>query len=258
MRALAEGGQDALALRHLREKQRLLLRAGTPHDRWRFLTHVLAAVTLVAADEPVRPVALDVVPARTVTELATWLRREAEELGRAFDERDRSDAFAHRLEEAVAARRAPRPLDLGVVPEGAPPPAVDTVAGAGEAGAPAGERGSSDPEALVAAAEEHARRGEHEEAVRLFLEAGGAAATLRSTVARHWVAAAAHSFWLAGRVLVRAGQDEEAVYHLESALEGFLVARRQERAHVADELVEVLRRLGRPDDAEAVAARLRG
>lgn len=95
--------------------------------------------------------------------------------------------------------------------------------------------------------------------MRLFLEAAArqreAGFLLDSGLS---LADAAHSFWLAGRVLVRAGQDEEAVYHLESALEGFLVARRQERAHVADELVEVLRRLGRPDDAEAVAARLRG
>lgn len=71
------------------------------------------------------------------------------------------------------------------------------------------------------------------------------------------VADAAHAFWLAGRVLVAEARDEEAVFHLESAVEGFSMARdRAQRGKAATDLVEVLRRLGRAAEADEAAAGL--
>ena len=71
------------------------------------------------------------------------------------------------------------------------------------------------------------------------------------------VADAAHAFWLAGRVLVAEARDEEAVFHLESAVEGFSMARdRAQRGKAATDLVEALRRLGRAAEADEAAAGL--
>lgn len=68
---------------------------------------------------------------------------------------------------------------------------------------------------------------------------------------------AAHAFWLAGRLQRTAGDTAGAVWSLESAFEGFAVARlRDERAHAAGELIEVLRETGQSDRADAVIAEL--
>lgn len=65
---------------------------------------------------------------------------------------------------------------------------------------------------------------------------------------------AAHAFWLAGKVLGGEGREEDAADHLESAIEGFGIAReRALRDRVATELVDLLRSLGRDEDADAVA-----
>ncbi|MBE7698910.1 hypothetical protein H9623_01135 [Oerskovia sp. Sa1BUA8] len=65
---------------------------------------------------------------------------------------------------------------------------------------------------------------------------------------------AAHAFWLAGSARAAAGDLESAVPALESAVDGFRLAHDQDdRARVGNELVGVLRRLGRDDEAGQVA-----
>lgn len=64
---------------------------------------------------------------------------------------------------------------------------------------------------------------------------------------------AAHAFWLAGRLHRDLGDLTAAAWHLESATEGFEIARDAgRRADVASELIAVLRAAGRDDDADAV------
>jgi tetratricopeptide (TPR) repeat protein len=71
------------------------------------------------------------------------------------------------------------------------------------------------------------------------------------------IADAAHAFWLAGRLHDRLGQVDEAVWNLESAVEGFaMVRRRDQRGEVANLLIDVLRRSGQVARAEALAAEL--
>lgn len=68
---------------------------------------------------------------------------------------------------------------------------------------------------------------------------------------------AAHAFWLAGRLHDRLGQVDEAVWNLESAMEGFaMVRRRDQRGEVANLLIDVLRRSAQVARAEALAAEL--
>lgn len=67
------------------------------------------------------------------------------------------------------------------------------------------------------------------------------------------VADAAHAFWLAGRLLDSLDRTEDAAWHLESAVEGFGVARaREPRTQAADDLVALLRRTGHDDRAEEI------
>lgn len=69
------------------------------------------------------------------------------------------------------------------------------------------------------------------------------------------VADAAHAFWLAGRLHRDLGDLSAAAWHLESATEGFELARDAgRRADVASELIAVLRAAGRDDEADAVRA----
>lgn len=71
------------------------------------------------------------------------------------------------------------------------------------------------------------------------------------------LADAAHAFWLAGRLHDARGRTEDAVWHLESAVEGFGLAHdRRTRAQAADDLVAVLRRTGQDARAEEVLAGL--
>jgi tetratricopeptide (TPR) repeat protein len=71
------------------------------------------------------------------------------------------------------------------------------------------------------------------------------------------VADAAHAFWLAGRLHDTRGQVDEAVWNLESAMEGFAIVRQGEpRGEVANLLIDVLRRSGQTARAEALAAEL--
>ena len=64
---------------------------------------------------------------------------------------------------------------------------------------------------------------------------------------------ASHAFWLAGRLHRELGDPGTAVWHLESALEGFTLARLgEQRAEVAGELITALRAVGRDADADAV------
>ena len=68
---------------------------------------------------------------------------------------------------------------------------------------------------------------------------------------------AAHAFWLAGKIQRDEGLTTDAVWSLESAFEGFTVARvRDDRAQVAGELIELLRGSGQTERADEVAAEL--
>src|SRR5690606_12123663 len=101
---------------------------------------------------------------------------------------------------------------------------------------------------------------------RLLATAGelDAAATLAERVAEEFARAgdvgdAAHAFWLAGRSRSAAGAGAGAADLLESRVDGVAIVHdRDARATVANELVAVLRRLGREQDAAAVGAGLSG
>lgn len=102
-------------------------------------------------------------------------------------------------------------------------------------------------------ARSHAAAGLSDEAVAEATQAAEAFAGLSM------VQDAAHSFWLAGRLRRAAGELTEAVWLLESATEGFTIARAQApRAESTGELVEVLTALGRLDDAQELVRRLAG
>lgn len=71
------------------------------------------------------------------------------------------------------------------------------------------------------------------------------------------LADAAHAFWLAGRLHDQLGHVDEAVWNLESAMEGFAAARaRGPRGEVANVLVDVLRRSGQDARADELARTL--
>ncbi|MFF3064332.1 hypothetical protein ACFVQ3_07230 [Oerskovia sp. NPDC057915] len=90
--------------------------------------------------------------------------------------------------------------------------------------------------------------GEHE-------HASSAAEAVAEEYARAGdLSGAAHAFWLAGTTRAVAGDLGSAALALESALDGFRLAHDQaSRALVGNELVGVLRRLGRDDEAGQVA-----
>lgn len=68
---------------------------------------------------------------------------------------------------------------------------------------------------------------------------------------------AAHAFWLAGRLHDQLGHVDEAVWNLESAMEGFAAARRRDpHGEVANALVAVLRRSGQDARADDLARTL--
>ena len=73
------------------------------------------------------------------------------------------------------------------------------------------------------------------------------------------IADAAHAFWLAGKVQRELGRTGDAIWSLESAFEGFTVARaKQQRADAASELIELLRQAGQIERADEIAAGLIG
>lgn len=68
---------------------------------------------------------------------------------------------------------------------------------------------------------------------------------------------AAHAFWLAGRLQRDAGQSEEAIWSFESAFEGFSAANaRENRAHAASDLIDLLHATGRSDRAAEIVSEL--
>jgi tetratricopeptide (TPR) repeat protein len=124
--------------------------------------------------------------------------------------------------------------------------------------------------ALVARDQAAARRALadlEDAAARLLATLGGpertaAGATRAQTAAEAYagvgaLADAAHAFWLAGRLHDDLGHVDEAVWHLESAMEGFAAARqRAPRGEVANVLVDVLRRSGQDARADDLARTL--
>ncbi|GEL93884.1 hypothetical protein CCO02nite_05420 [Cellulomonas composti] len=111
----------------------------------------------------------------------------------------------------------------------------------------------------VAAARRRAGADLHDTAARVLASLGpqhAEAAAARAARAGEAYAGAgatadaAHAFWLAGRLHASLGRVDDAVWNLESAVEGFGIARqRGPRGEAASTLVEVLRAAGR--DAEA-------
>lgn len=133
----------------------------------------------------------------------------------------------------------------------------------------AGDASDRAPE-LVARDQAAARRALadlEDAAARLLATLGGperaaAAATRAQTAAEAYagvgaVADAAHAFWLAGRLHDDLGHVDEAVWHLESAMEGFAAARQRDpHGEVANALVDVLRRSGQEARADDLARSL--
>jgi tetratricopeptide (TPR) repeat protein len=87
--------------------------------------------------------------------------------------------------------------------------------------------------------------------------AGRAQAAAEAYAGLGALADAAHAFWLAGRLHDGLGRVEDAVWHLESAMEGFAAARqRAPHGEVANALVDVLRRSGQDARADDLARTL--
>ena len=115
---LAEGGQFDRALRVLRNDLADSLRnADTPLSRLELSLHVLAGLS-ANLDRGEESTGLSVVAGAdhpewaTVSALHDWLRREAAQLARAFDERSGSTYFADQLARSLAARRSATPLPV--------------------------------------------------------------------------------------------------------------------------------------------------
>jgi tetratricopeptide (TPR) repeat protein len=133
-------------------------------------------------------------------------------------------------------------------------------------GAEAGDR-APDLVAREDAARRRAAADLDDAAARLLATLGGpdrneAAAVRAQQAAEAYaglgaLADAAHAFWLAGRLHDDLGHVEDAVWHLESAMEGFAAARRREpHGEVANALVDVLRRSGQTARADDLARSL--
>lgn len=109
-------------------------------------------------------------------------------------------------------------------------------------------------------ARRRARADLHDTAARVLASQGRSAdAAHRATRAAETyagidaVADAAHAFWLAGRLHAELGDVDDAVWNLESAVEGFTVTRsREPRGQAASALVDVLRAAGRDAQADEV------
>ena len=125
------------------------------------------------------------------------------------------------------------------------------------------------PELVAREQAEHRRAAADldDAAARLLATLGGpernAAAAARAQAAAEAYAGlgalgdAAHAFWLAGRLHDDLGSVEDAVWHLESAMEGFQAARqRAPHGEVANALVDVLRRSGQDARADDLARTL--
>lgn len=125
------------------------------------------------------------------------------------------------------------------------------------------------PELVAREQAEHRRAAADldDAAARLLATLGGpersaAAATRAQSAAEAYaglgaLADAAHAFWLAGRLHDDLGHVEDAVWHLESAMEGFQAARqRAPHGEVANALVDVLRRSGQDARADDLARTL--
>jgi tetratricopeptide (TPR) repeat protein len=133
-----------------------------------------------------------------------------------------------------------------------------------------GSQAATTPEEKLAARDRATRRRAaadlEDAAARLLADAGAdapeqlslAAGTAQSAAEAYGglgaVADAAHAFWLAGRLYDQLGQVEDAVWNLESALEGFgHVRQREPWGEVASLLVRVLRDSGQTARAEELA-----
>ncbi|GEA88290.1 hypothetical protein [Cellulomonas cellasea] len=113
---LARGGHGDRAVRMIEADQRLLTGGDSPDSRLTYLVHVGAALAVLRATEPGRPVRLTTVPATTVAELADWARAEADALAAAFDRRNGTAHVSATVARAWGTTAAPEPLDLAVIP----------------------------------------------------------------------------------------------------------------------------------------------
>ncbi|MGW6005119.1 hypothetical protein ACWFNS_02550 [Oerskovia enterophila] len=129
---------------------------------------------------------------------------------------------------------------------------------------PGGTDGPDDAPTSRADARSRERRELSDTRARLLASTGehAQASAAAEAVAEEYARAgdlsgAAHAFWLAGTTRAEAGDPEGAVDVLESAVDGFRLARDQRsRASVGNELVAILHGLGREDAAAQVAATL--
>ncbi|GEA85800.1 hypothetical protein [Cellulomonas gelida] len=155
--------------------------------------------------------------------------------------------------------------DLTDVPASGAPRADDP----GQAGAGSGAGADASAQAAgaelagrVAAARARARADLDDTAARVLASSGPdhaaqaahrAARAAESYAGAGAVADAAHAFWLAGRLHDSLGNVDDALWNLESAVEGFGIARqRNQRTEAASSLVATLRAAGRDDRAEEI------
>lgn len=184
-----------------------------------------AIVAVLAAWAPVASRMSD--PVMHLCEVAAELDRMI-----AFDAGDTAEALAERQRDEWSARRATLRDTLARSIAAAPPEAV------------AGQRISPDE----TEADRDLTVGR---AIVEALLAGEEFAALGR------LADAAHAFWLAGRLQRDQGDTADAIWSLESAFEGFTLARQKpDRARAAGELLELLRASGQEARAEAIVEAL--
>lgn len=110
---LARAGEAERALKALRDDAGLLRKADTPYSRLRFLLPVLAGLSSLPAEHPVKLSGFD---ATDVGQLRDWVRGSALELALAFDRRNATDHYQKLVEAALATTGVATRLDFAVLP----------------------------------------------------------------------------------------------------------------------------------------------
>ncbi|WP_053388027.1 hypothetical protein [Leucobacter japonicus] len=231
----AEGWLERAGFAHAEAAQCAALSGADPDAHRRFAAAIPRLRTGGADPEAIVAVLAAWAPvASRMSDPEMHLREVAAELDRmiAFDAGDTAEALAERQRDAWSARRATLRDTLARSIAAAPP------------GVAAGARISPEP------TEAHRDLSVGRAIVEALLAGEEFAALGR-------LADAAHAFWLAGRLQRDQGDTADAIWSLESAFEGFALARQKpDRARVAGELIDLLRASGQETRAEAIVETL--